>query len=149
MDWNLEEALAYYQKQGAPGDQTALVSLLREVQSNCGGIPQSCCAHIADRYGIRESFLLALIKRIPSLRLENTHILELCCGPNCGKAAALAEAAEALCGSAKGAVIFKRVGCMRMCGKGPNLTWDGKLYHRADPQLLRRLAEEAALPRES
>ena len=145
MDWNLEEALVYYQKQGAPGDQTALVSLLREVQSNCGSVPQWCCRHIADRYGLRESLLLALIKRIPSLRLENTHILELCCGANCGKSAALAESAESLCRSADGAIILKYVGCMRMCGKGPNLKWDGKLYHQADPQLLRRLAEEAAL----
>ena len=30
--WNLEEAVSYYKKQGAPSDQSALVSLLREVQ---------------------------------------------------------------------------------------------------------------------
>ena len=137
MDWNLEEALAYYQKQGAPGDQTALVSLLREVQSNCGGIPQSCCALIADRYGIRESFLLALIKRIPSLRLENTHILELCCGPNCGKHTAILACAEKLCRGTN--ITLKQVPCMRMCGKGPNIRWDGQLYHKADEALLKQL----------
>ena len=27
--WNLEEAISYYKKQGAPSDQSALVSLLR------------------------------------------------------------------------------------------------------------------------
>lgn len=145
MDWNLDEALTYYQKQGAPGDQTALVSLLREVQSHCGGIPPWCCTQIAGCYGIRESLLLALIKRIPSLRLENTHILQLCCGPNCGKAAALAEVAEALCRNADGKVTLKRTGCMRMCGKGPNLKWDSTLYHKADADLLRSLFRQAGL----
>ena len=78
MDWNLEEALAYYQKQGAPGDQTALVSLLREIQQESGsGIPQWMLGKAAEYYGIRESFLLAVVKRIPTLRLENTHTLEL------------------------------------------------------------------------
>ena len=27
--WNLEEAVSYYKKQGAPSDQSALVSLLQ------------------------------------------------------------------------------------------------------------------------
>ena len=38
MDWNLQEAVAYYRTQGAPGDQTALVSLLSEVQRECSGL---------------------------------------------------------------------------------------------------------------
>ena len=37
MNWNLEEALQYYKNQGAPGDQTALTGLLREVQEEYGG----------------------------------------------------------------------------------------------------------------
>ena len=28
MDWNLDEALEYYRRQGAPGDQNALIALL-------------------------------------------------------------------------------------------------------------------------
>ena len=35
--WNLEEAISYNKKQGAPSDQSALVSLLREVQQENGG----------------------------------------------------------------------------------------------------------------
>ena len=30
QDWTLEEALAYYRRQGAPGEQGALVALLRD-----------------------------------------------------------------------------------------------------------------------
>ena len=37
MPWNLEEAIAYYGQRGAPADQSALVSLLREVQQENGG----------------------------------------------------------------------------------------------------------------
>ena len=36
MAWNLKEAVAYYKKQGAPGDQMALTGLLREVQEESG-----------------------------------------------------------------------------------------------------------------
>ena len=28
---------------------------------------------------------------------------------------------------------------MRMCGKGPNIRWDGTVYHRATPELLKDL----------
>ena len=39
MAWNLEEAIAYYKKQGAPADQTAVTALLREAQAEHDGIP--------------------------------------------------------------------------------------------------------------
>lgn len=131
------DAVRYYKKQGAPGDQTALVSLLREVQAFCDGIPAWSLEPIARELGTKESFLLAVIRRIPSLRLADTHVLELCAGPNCGKAAALAAAAEKLC--AQKGVQLRFCGCMRMCGKGPNLKLDGTLYHKADEALLKEL----------
>ena len=137
MPWNLEEAILYYKQQGAPGDQSALISLLREAQQENGGrIPKGIPTVIAQAYGVKESFLLAIIKRIPSLRLEDSHCLELCTGPNCGKHAALAALAEEACA---GKFTLKYVPCMRLCGKGPNLRWDGKLYQHADAALLRSL----------
>ena len=138
--WNLEEAISYYKKQGAPSDQSALVSLLREVQQENGGaIPKSALPAMAEGLGVKESYLLAVIRRIPSLRLSDMHTLELCAGPNCGKHAALAAAAEKMCKGKN--VTLKFVPCMRLCGKGPNLKWDGKLYHKADEALLRSLIE--------
>lgn len=133
----MEELLTYYRKQGAPGDQTALIALLKEVQAQYGAVPRWVVGNIAENYGIKESFLLAIIKRIPSLRLQDTHLLELCAGPNCGKHTALAAAAEKLC-KRKG-ISMKYIGCQRMCGKGPNIKWDGKLYHKATEALLREL----------
>lgn len=135
----MEQLLAYYKKQGAPADQTALVSLLRELQQTYGAIPKWAVAQIGESYGVKESFLLAIIKRIPSLRLQDTHLLELCAGPNCGKHTALAAAAEELC-KQKG-VTLKFIGCQRMCGKGPNIKYDGKLYHKATEELIRELLE--------
>lgn len=139
MMWTLEEALEYYRRQGAPGDQNALIALLKEIQREKGCIPADVPARIAECYAVREALVLALIRRLPGLRLSGGHCMELCAGPNCGKSAFLAEYAEAL--APKG-VTVKRTGCMRLCGKGPNLRWDGTLYHRADKALIRRLMEQ-------
>ena len=141
MAWSLEEAIAYYKTQGAPRDQTTLVTLLREIQEECGGsIPSYTLKAVCDSYEVKESFLQAIIKRIPSLKLANCHCLELCAGRNCGKYVKLAAYAEELQKNT-GSFTLKFVPCMRMCGKGPNIKWDGTLYHHADEVLLRRLIE--------
>lgn len=146
MNWTLEEAASYYQRMGAPGDQTALIGLLREVQQESGGrISLSSVAQIAQIYRIKESFLLAIIKRIPSLRLDNTHCLELCAGPNCGKHLALADCAEKLHIASGKKFALKQIPCQRMCGKGPNIRWDGTLHHKADEALLRKLLKDAGI----
>ena len=141
MNWDLKEALEYYKRQGAPGDQNALVSLLREIQKEYGGIPAALLPEAAAFYGIRESLLTALIRRIPSLRLADTHTLELCGGPNCGRHRALWELAEALC-KGRPDILLKQVPCMRLCGKGPNLRWDGEIYHKANAELLCKLIDQ-------
>lgn len=133
----MKEILDYYRRQGAPGDQTALVGLLKELQQTYGAVPKWAVAEIAENYKIKESFILAVVKRIPSLRLQDTHLLQLCAGPNCGKHTALAAEAEKLC-KLKG-VELKYMGCQRMCGKGPNIRFDGKLYHKATVELLQEL----------
>lgn len=141
MNWDLEEAIAYYKKQGAPGDQSAVIALLREVQQENGGsIPQYSLSPIAAGLGTKESLLNAIIRRIPSLRLSDTHLLELCSGPSCGRHTALAAAAESLFRGKP--VTIRYVPCMRLCGKGPNVRWDGQLYHKADEALLRSFLEQ-------
>ena len=133
----MKEILDYYRRQGAPGDQTALVGLLTELQQTYGAVPKWAVGEIAEEYKVKESFILAVVKRIPSLRLQDTHLLQLCAGPNCGKHTALAAEAEKLC-KLKG-VELKYMGCQRMCGKGPNIRFDGKLYHKATVELLQEL----------
>lgn len=133
----MKELLEYYGRQGAPADQTALVNLLKELQQSYGAVPKWAVAEIAENYKIKESFVLAVVKRIPSLRLQDSHLLELCAGPNCGKHTALAAEAEKLC-KLKG-VELRYMGCQRMCGKGPNIKFDGKLYHKATVELLKEL----------
>lgn len=142
MSWNMDEALTYYKGQGAPADQSALVGLLKEIQQENGGaIPVWAVAQISERYLVKESFITAIIKRIPSLRLEDTHCLELCGGPNCSKRAKLADYVEKTYGKAPKQFNLKYVGCMRMCGKGPNIKWDGKIYHQADEKLIQSLVD--------
>ena len=143
MAWTLKEALDHYKRQGAPGDQSALIALLTEVQQEHGGsIPKGILPEIAAEYAVKEALLLAIIKRIPRLRLSDIHTLEVCAGPNCSKAASLAAAAEKLAVAYPGKVILKFTPCMRMCGKGPNIKLDGTLYHQSTEELLKQLTEK-------
>ena len=146
MAWELQEAIRYYQTQGAPKDQNALTGLLREVHGEFGGIPSAMVQEIAREYGIKDSYILALIRRYPSLRLSDSHVLELCGGPNCPRKANLAAFVEKTYGEKPGNFTLKYVPCMRLCGKGPNLRWDGKLYHKVTVELLQELASSAGKP---
>lgn len=141
MNWNLEEAITHYRAMGT--DQNTLVNLLKEIQQELGGsIPLFAIPQVAENFGVKESFLLAVIRRMPSLRLGDTHELQICSGPNCGKHRAIAEAAQKL--ESKN-ISVRYVPCMRLCGKGPNIKWDGKLYHQATPQLLEKLRKESGV----
>lgn len=142
MQWNLQEAMGYYRSQGAPGDQSALTGLLKEIQKEQGAVPMHMVTEIAQSYGIKAALLLALIKRIPSLRLADTHCLEICCGPNCPKRRDLTSFVEKTWGTKPSNFTVKHVPCMRQCGKGPNIRWDGTLYNGADEALLRKLIEK-------
>ena len=138
MNFDLKEAIDYYRRQGAPGDQNALRNLLTEIRDAHGGtIPKGILPQTAEGLGVRESFLLAIIRRVPSLRLKDVHVLEICAGPNCSRRGKLAQLAEQY----RGRVEVRLVPCMRQCGKGPNLRFDGKLYNGADAQLLARLMD--------
>ena len=139
MDWNLEEAMGYYRSLGAPSDQNALIGLLKEIQREQGSISYADLGVITRSYGIKEGLLLALIRRIPSLRLAGKHTLELCAGPNCSKRAKLADFVEKTWGKNPEKFTVKYVPCMRMCGKGPNIRWDGQVYNGADEELLKKL----------
>ena len=67
--WDLDESVRYYKNSGAPSDQTALVAFLRELQDEGGGrILPGMLSEAAEKMGVRESYLLAVVKRFPSLR---------------------------------------------------------------------------------
>ena len=138
MNFDLKEAVDYYRRQGAPGDQNALRNLLSEVQEAHGGaIPQYLLPIIAGELGTKESFLAAIIRRIPSLRMADRHLLEICGGPNCPRKADLSHFLD----RAGGKLEVRLVPCMRLCGKGPNIRFDGKLYHGADAALVEKLLD--------
>ena len=141
MSWDLNEAIDHYRRQGAPGDQNALRNLFREIQEESGGsIPRYLLPRIAGALGTRETFLTAIIRRFPSLHLADHHVLEVCAGPSCSRRGQLARLAEAY----RGKVEIRLVPCMRQCGKGPNIRFDGKLYNGADAQLLAELIDANA-----
>lgn len=153
--WDLYEAIAYYQKDGAPQNQDSLIALLREVQEESGGVLSShAIREIAEQMGVKESFLLAIIKRYPSLRLESApNFLEVCGGPNCAKNNSaklmrfIMEKYEVGSGgiSKKGRFAYKIGSCMKHCGKGPNIRWNGEVYNKMDKKKLVQLIESGKI----
>ena len=138
-EFDLDAAVERYRLLGAPQDQMALRVLLRQIQMASGGaLDREQVRIVAEKLEVKESLLYALIRQSTGLRLAETHCLELCGGPNCSKRAALAAYAEK---HLPKDVSLKFVPCMRLCGKGPNLRFDGTLYHQADEALLRELLE--------
>ena len=70
--WHLNEAIAFYQSQGAPHDQQSLLELLTEVQKEKGGvIPKKALGKIADAYDVKKSYLRVVIRQSPDLHLED------------------------------------------------------------------------------
>ena len=49
----MKEILDYYRRQGAPGDQTALVGLLKELQQTYGAVPKWAVGEIAEEYKVK------------------------------------------------------------------------------------------------
>lgn len=144
-DQTIQHLIEYYRDQGAPGDQQMLLSLLREVQEECGGkLLQSALNTIADAYRVKDTFLKALINRIPTLHLEDTpHRLEIC--GNCARSRELARFIEETyqvksgSGSKQGGFFYQVTGCMKNCRRGPSLRWDGTLYPCAGIELIESL----------
>ena len=148
MAWNLDEALSYYRSQGAPADQLSLKNLLLEIQQEHGGtIPRWVIPTVACAYQLSQSFLLAVIRRYPSLKLApegGGHLLELCGGPGCSKRGRLRQFVEQTYGREPKEFTLRITPCMHLCGQGPILRWDGMLYCGADEALIRKLVEAAA-----
>ncbi len=149
--WDLNEVIEYYRKDGAPQSQDALIALLREVQEeNDGVLPSYMIREIIKKLEIKETFLLAIIKRYPSLRLDSApNFLEVCGGPNCAKNNSaklmrfIMEKYKVESGniSTNGRFAYKIGGCMKHCGKGPNIKWNGEVYNKMDEKKLVQLIE--------
>ena len=137
----MERIIADYKALGIPLDQNSLVNMLKEIQQENGGtIPAFLLPILAETFSVKESFLLAVIRRIPSLRLGDSPLLQICAGPNCRKHASLSAWVQKL---EQNGITVKFVPCMRLCGKGPNIKWDGTLYHHATPKLLQQLIQQS------
>lgn len=147
-NWDLHEAVEYYKGQDAPQNQFALVELLKETQEHNGGVlTDVIIEEIAGLLNIKVTFLNAVIKRYPSLKpVSAPHRLEVCGGKNCagnGSAALLKFIRQAYGVengiSVSGGFSFAVCNCLKQCGKGPNIKWDGEIYNAATPELINKL----------
>jgi len=141
----LREIAQYYRDQGAPQDQQMLIALLREIQEETGGmLAQRVIEEIAKIYEMKPTMLYALIRRVPSLRMENAaHRLEVC--GTCKAGAGLRDAIERTYGVKSGSVCetagfsYHVTPCMKNCKNGPSIRWDGTLHSHADMALILKL----------
>ena len=144
----LQSLFDIYREMGVPQDQQMLIALLREVQAEMGGtLSEDILRRVADAYGIRESMLSALIRRVPDLRMAKAaHRLEMC--GTCRQGASLRQWVEetyrvksgGLCEQA--GFTYHVTPCMKNCKNGPSVRWDGELYSHADRELLLSLIEK-------
>lgn len=138
--WDFHEALEYYKRQGAAESQIELKSLLSEIAKEYSGVIPACYVEkISESYKMRESFLLAVIRNMPSVRIENTDCLEICMGSRCTESQNLILFAHKIKDDRKVNLIIKSTQCMHMCGKGPNIKFNGKIYNNADEELIKNL----------
>jgi len=144
---DIREIIEYYQEQGAPQDQQMLIALLRELQEENGGVlARTMIEETAELIGMKPTALHALIRRVPSLRMENAaHRLEIC--GTCRAGAKLRDEIERTYGVKSGVVCdtagfsYHVTPCMKNCKNGPSIRWDGILHSHADIRLVRALVE--------
>ena len=141
----IQEIIEYYRGQGAPQDQQMLIALLREAQEDMGGVlSQAALQEIADSLGMKNTLLQALIRRVPSLRMENAaHRLEIC--GSCRAGARLRNEIERTYGVKSGEICeaagfsYHVTPCMKNCKNGPSIKWNGTLHSHADMELVHAL----------
>lgn len=143
---SLEDYIEQYRSQGAPEDQQMLIALMRDAQQIDGGaLRQETLDRIASELSVPGSILNAIIRRIPMLRMADApHRLDMCGG--CDGAQELIEDIRRVYQvdkdgvSMKGRFVLRVTGCLKRCGLGPAIRWDGKTYDEADVELIRQLA---------
>ena len=143
---SLEDYIEQYRSQGAPEDQQMLIALMRDAQQLDGGaLRQETLDRIASELSVPGSILNAIIRRIPMLRMADApHRLDMCGG--CDGAQELIEDIRRVYQvdkdgvRMKGRFVLRVTGCLKRCGLGPAIRWDGKTYDEADVELIRQLA---------
>ena len=143
---SLASYIEQYRSQGAPEDQQMLIALMRDAQQLDGGaLRPETLDRIAAELSVPGSILNAIIRRIPMLRMADApHRLDMCGG--CDGAQELIEDIRRVYQvdkdgvSMKGRFVLRVTGCLKRCGLGPAIRWDGKTYDEADVELIRQLA---------
>ena len=141
---DMQELIEYYREQGAPGDQQMVIALLREMQQEDGGVLSAdAIRKVAGAYAMKETMLMALIRRVPGIRLADApHRLQIC--GTCRTGAKLRDFVERTYGVKSGGVsaagfAYQVTPCMKNCKNVPSIRWDGELYSRADEVLIEKL----------
>lgn len=132
------EIMSYYAGQKDAGSQENAVSALSEVQELYGYIPREKLAEMAEALGVKESFLVQLVKLYPRFKkAPYRHCITVCTGARCGSNGASAVFDAVLkAAEAQGDGIFKiqMKECLKECGTAPNIKVDEDWYHGVKPE---------------
>ena len=116
MKESLQEIALYYKNQGAPSDQSALLSCLREAQQACGGMLDAAAQQeIGAVLRVKPTYLQAVAKRISDLKLSGaSHTLTVCQGVNCSREGkSIHRYLEDELGAKPGKTFWVENGCIR------------------------------------
>lgn len=152
MKESLQEIALYYKNQGAPSDQSALLSCLREAQQACGGmLDADAQQEIGAALGVKPTYLQAVAKRISDLKLSGaSHTLTVCQGVNCSREGkSIHRYLEDELGARPGKTflggkwMYQTVGCQRACRTSPNVRVDGQLMTGMTLERLKEILHKA------
>nr|WP_157766910.1 NAD(P)H-dependent oxidoreductase subunit E [uncultured Blautia sp.] len=139
---NINEILAYYSSRKDKKEQEMIVAMLRELQEICGGISPALQERAASAAGVKKSVVQYLVRMYTGLKeTPYEHTVTVCTGKRCRDkgGAAVLQAVRNELGikkegiSADGNVYLNVRGCLRNCGKSPNLLIDGKMFSGVKP----------------
>ena len=139
---NINEILAYYSSRKDKKEQEMIVAMLRELQEICGGISPALQERAASTAGVKRSVVQYLVRMYSGLKeTPYEHTVTVCTGKRCRDkgGAAVLQAVRNELGikkegiSADGNVYLNVRGCLRNCGKSPNLLIDGKMFSGVKP----------------
>lgn len=140
---SINEILAYYRGREDKKEQEVIVAMLRELQEVCGGVSPALQERAASVTGVKVSVVKYLVRMYSGLKeTPYEHTVTVCTGKRCrdkGGAAVLQAVRKELDIkkegiSADGKVYLSVQGCLRNCGKSPNLLIDGKMFSGVRPE---------------
>ncbi|RJP75805.1 MAG: NADH-quinone oxidoreductase subunit NuoE [Candidatus Zixiibacteriota bacterium] len=135
------------------GDRDGLISILEDIQSRYGYLPQEALRLVADKTGrpLVDVYGVATFYRAFSLKPRGKHLVSVCQGTACHvrSSPAVAEALEKQLGIPAGETTpdreftLEKVACLGACALGPIVVIDGHYFSQVKPAQIKGILAQA------